>query len=236
MILKNSILFRFFGFFFGCICFITTPTISAQQKDCEEVFSYYYDNFLWGCTEDGGPSSGWGSHLKFAKPYIEFLTQFIHDNQITSVVDLGCGSWEFSQYIDWDGIDYVGVEVVKQLVDLNNEKFATDNIKFIKGDILTMDLPDGALLVCKDVLQHLQDSDIQLFLSRIKKYNHCLITNDIAISIEDNIELTKKNRNSKRRGSNRPLDLTLPPFNVKGDKVLTYPNANHIKQTIYIQN
>jgi SAM-dependent methyltransferase len=210
--------------------------LNAQERDCAEVFSSYYEDRIWGVAEDGDPSSGWGSFPQYAKPYMDYLVNFIQTNQIHSVVDLGCGSWEFSRYIDWSNVNYIGVDAAQSMIELDQMKLGSDNITFIHGDILTMDLPEGELMVCKDVLQHLQNADIATFLSRIGKYRHCLITNDLAISKTDSMELTESNRENRERGENRPLDLTKPPFNVKGSKVLNYPNGDHIKQVLYIRN
>ena len=41
----------------------------------------------------------------------ETYQQFLKDNAIRSVVDAGCGDWEFSQAIDWTGIDYKGARL-----------------------------------------------------------------------------------------------------------------------------
>ncbi|MBI2743042.1 MAG: class I SAM-dependent methyltransferase [Chlamydiales bacterium] len=218
------------------LCFLFFAQASAAEKSCSEAFTSIYSNLEWGVAEDGDPSSGWGSFPVNASAYMEFLTNFIRSNDIHDVVDLGCGTWEFSRYIDWSGVNYVGVDVVEQVVQLNQKKFGAANIHFVQGDILAMSLPAGDLMICKDVLQHLQHADIQTFLKKIKQYKHCLLTNDLAISFTDSVDRTKSNRENEYRGRNRPLDLTKPPFNIKGSKVLSYPIGDHIKQVLYIRN
>jgi SAM-dependent methyltransferase len=69
-----------------------------------EIFDFIYRNDVW----KGG--SGASSHEEATREYREFLTQFMQAAKITSVVDLGCGDWQFSRYIDWSGIDYTGVD------------------------------------------------------------------------------------------------------------------------------
>ena len=207
----------------------------SVEKSCAEAFTSIYDTLGWGTAEDGDPSSGWGSFPVHSMSYMEFIQNFMRDNNIQNVVDLGCGTWEFSRYINWGDVNYVGVDVVQRVVDLNIKKFAKSNITFIQGDILSTNLPDGDLMVCKDVLQHLQNADIILFLERTKKFKHRLITNDLAISFTDSVDLKSNNRENEYRGRNRPLDLTKPPFNQKGVKVLSYPIGDHIKQVLYIR-
>ena len=60
-------------------------------------FTNIYEKELWG----RGKGSGAGSRPKFNAPYISFLENFLRDNNIKSVIDFGCGDWQFSQYIDW---------------------------------------------------------------------------------------------------------------------------------------
>ena len=54
---------------------------------------------------------------KLSDPRIEFVRTFIKENSIQSVVDLGCGDWQFSPYIYHDlGVDYVGYDVVLPVI------------------------------------------------------------------------------------------------------------------------
>lgn len=215
--------------------------ISAEEQSSEETFTDIYENG-WDRYEDGSPSSGWGSLVENVRPYMEFLVEFMNTNQIQSVVDVGCGDWAFSRYIDWGDIDYIGIDVVKSVIERNQQQFIAPNITFIHGDILTMDLPPGDLLICKEVLQHLRNKDIIQFLKKIKKFKHCLITNDIRIG---EAHVGRRNKDIPHRGPNRPLDLSKPPFNAKGVKIFTYTvtkidpelgDCEHDKQVFYIQN
>ena len=55
--------------------------------------------------------------LKPAAPRIEFVRRFIKENSIKSVVDLGCGDWQFSPYIYHDlSVAYVGYDVVLPVI------------------------------------------------------------------------------------------------------------------------
>ena len=61
----------------------------------------------------------WWNHgdLKPAPPRIEFVRRFIKENSIKSVVDLGCGDWQFSPYIYHDlSVAYVGYDVVLPVI------------------------------------------------------------------------------------------------------------------------
>ena len=72
---------------------------------------YKYNLWLFG--------SGTGSLAINNKPYISFLNKFIKENNIKSVIDIGCGDWQISENIDWSNIKYLGIDVVQSVIDKN---------------------------------------------------------------------------------------------------------------------
>jgi SAM-dependent methyltransferase len=206
---------------------------SGKEQDCEAAFTSIYDNEIWGKNIDNTPSSGWGSSMEYMEPYIHFLEEFFQKNRIKSVVDVGCGDWAFSRFIHWDNIDYLGIDVVKSVIERNRQTFTYPNIVFCHGDMLQMPLPTADLMICKEVLQCLTNEDILIFLKKIKIFKHCLITNDLQTP---NSSVYSENNDIYYRGNSRPIDLTKPPFNVKGVEVFRYTIRNHIKHVFYIKN
>ncbi len=196
----------------------------------EEAFSYIYEAKVWGCNSDGEGASGGGSVEETTRQYRKFLQDFFAVYEIRSVVDAGCGDWEFSKLIDWRNIHYVGYDIVDSVIKRNQAKYTSGNIHFIHADAINEDLPSADLLICKDVLQHLSNSDILAFLPQLKKYKYCLITNDV-----DPRTLTSSNPDIQS-GGYRQVDLTKPPFFLMGKKVLTFESAYNRKQVLFIKN
>lgn len=188
----------------------------------EEVFNEIYRNGYW--TENGFSRSG--SEFFVTRPYIEFIQSFLLKCNITTVVDLGCGDWQALRHIDWSGIEYVGYDVVKIVIDRNQMLFAQPSIRFIHADGLEIDLPQADLLICKDVLQHLSNTDVKQLLQQISKYKYCLFTDyiDRQTLSSDNTDISV--------GGYRPIDITMPPFNIKGDKVLFFEGWWCLKQVV----
>src|SRR5262245_4462562 len=87
------------------------PTVS--KASAQQVFTHIYRHGTWGKSESCAGTSGSGSSLRATLIYRAFLQQFIKDNAIRSVVDAGCGDWEFSRTLDWSGIDYKGFDIVE---------------------------------------------------------------------------------------------------------------------------
>ncbi|MEN9343375.1 MAG: hypothetical protein RLZZ453_162 [Chlamydiota bacterium] len=198
-----------------------------SNEDLESVFTNIYQCGGWGWNEEGVGFSGAGSTRLNATHYITFLEQFIKANHIKTVVDAGCGDWTFSKDVQWGDVQYLGVDVVKSVIDANIQKYATDKIRFEHFDMLRYALPAADLLICKDVLMHLSNRDIILFLKSIKQFKHCLFTNNIG----------PENENQDiQRGEFRPLDLTAAPFYLNGVKAFMYSTDHGNKQVLYHGN
>lgn len=220
--------------FFFTLAFQVVGVELTAKEDREKTFTQIYDYGWWGKNTDGKGTSGFGSVVEHVQPYMELIQQFIDQNEITSVVDFGCGDWVLSREINWHGAIYIGVDVVKHVVEKNQKQFSNASTFFVHADGLNISLPKADLLICKDVLQHLSNEDVLLFLSQIHKFKHCIITNDI-----DKDTLTSDNQNIVT-GSGRTLDLTQPPFNIVGEKILTFPcppvgQLDSMKQVLYIR-
>ncbi len=208
----------------------TKPVVHDTAKT-RDAFDEIYRDATWGKNTEGVGHSGTGSTAHATLLYRTFLQQFLTDRKITSVVDAGCGDWEFSQMLDWTGIDYKGYDIVESVVKANTERFAKPNIQFFHADIVETELPAADLLISKHVLQHLPNSAVEKFLRQLRKYRHVLLINGV-----DPRTLSGNNMDIGP-GGYRLLDVTQPPFNVEGIKVLTYQDsAKAMHQVLYIFN
>ena len=170
----------------------------VDPKVLTASFERRYDSGSWG------KGSGSGSLYTNNIDYMAFVAKFLSQNGIKSVVDLGCGDWQFSQYINWNGISYLGIDAVPGLIERNSKQFGSDTVRFeVFTDFLS--IPESDLLICKDVLQHWPNSLIEKFLLVVpKKFRYMLITND---------EEPFHNQNSEINiGEWRSLDLRKSPF------------------------
>jgi 2-polyprenyl-3-methyl-5-hydroxy-6-metoxy-1,4-benzoquinol methylase len=164
-----------------------------------EVFSKIYKEDLW----HGG--SGAGSKLENVKEYIDILQKYIDKPEVKTVLDLGCGDWQFSKFLDLSSVSYLGVDVVESVIESNSTSYSASNIKFISRDITTYEVPKADLIICKDVLQHLSNKDVVTILVKIiTSSKFSLITNDFMPENTENKDINN--------GDYRSLDLTLSPF------------------------
>jgi SAM-dependent methyltransferase len=178
-------------------------SIAASQ-----VFQAIYRERQWG------RGSGPGSAPSNTVEYRAFIERFIKANGIRTVTDLGCGDWQFSYLIDWSGIEYLGLDVVPEIIAENCRRFSVPNIKF--EELKTIDaLPVGDLLISKEVLQHLPNQLIIEYLAVIRrKYRFALFTNSTEPKALANQDISI--------GGYRPLRLQEIPFDINGAVVFNY--------------
>jgi len=113
------------------------------------IFSDIYQNNVWGC------GSGDGSTADYTVPYRQFLSKWLHDNKIETVLDIGCGDWQSTCLIDWNGIKYTGIDCVPSLIENHKEKYGSNTISFALKDILSQPLQKSYdVIILKDVIQH----------------------------------------------------------------------------------
>lgn len=156
------------------------------------------------------------------------LQKLLKEKQITSVVDLACGDWQFSRMLNWSKIHYIGIDA-PSIVERNNKLYGTPLIEFVNLDAIKDNLPAADLLICKDVLQHLSDSDIHALIPKFSQFRYCLLTNDYSPMIEVNYPY-------EIQGGYRKLDLTKPPFNLVGEVLLEYKCERLTKRVLLITN
>jgi SAM-dependent methyltransferase len=171
-------------------------------------FEEIYRRNLWGF------SSGHGSLPSVTKGYRKFVENFIRNNSVKSVLDFGCGDWQFSRFIDFSNVDYVGVDVVPSLIQENSRKFSKENIKFFLSPVRFSELLTTDLLIVKDVLQHFSNNEVFAFISILGKYKYALITNCVLPEEELNKPI--------KSGEFRPLDLRKPPFSLNLKEVYSF--------------
>lgn len=165
-----------------------------------EAFEQVYRDERWGF------GSGHGSLPHATRRYRRFIEEFLVANRVSSVLDYGCGDWQFSRLIDWQGARYYGVDVVSEVIAEDNRRYARPGVEFMIAPDDAAELPEADLLICKDVLQHLPNEYVHRFLETVApRFPMSLIVNDSAYYPHE------LNRDI-RPGDWRPLDVRSAPF------------------------
>ena len=184
--------------------------ISFMSK--EDKFLYIYKTEYWK-GEGNGSLSGGGSNEVSTNIFISELRDFIIESKVTSLVDIPCGDWKWMSKVDLNNVNYIGCDVVPDLIKSNNKIFKKPNVNFLVKDLIKEDLPQSDLILVRDLLVHLDDSDIVKCLCNIKKTNYKYI----GITNYPNLEENKKRLlgDYLRFGDKwRAINLTKEPYNL----------------------
>jgi 2-polyprenyl-3-methyl-5-hydroxy-6-metoxy-1,4-benzoquinol methylase len=146
-----------------------------------ETFQNIYRTKAWG--DNGEPfCSGGGSRGPVFDKYCTFVTSFIHDHHVQSIVDLGCGDFSVGkQIVEASGACYTGIDVVPELIEHHKSTVQHRGVRFQCADITNDPLPAADLCLVRQVLQHLSNGEIVRVLANLRNFSRILISEDVPV-------------------------------------------------------
>jgi len=178
----------------------------------KRVFTEIYEKDLFNArinNENNVSRSGSGSDLEQTREIIAQLPALLKEYDIKSILDVPCGDFYWMRYIDLTGIDYTGGDIVSQIVLQNNKTYGAQNIRFKEIDVVNDQLPKVDLVICRDLLVHLKNDQVNAALANIRKSGSKYLLTTSFKNTTENIE-------NQIIGFWRPINLELPPFNMTG--------------------
>ena len=192
------------------------------------VFQQAYREARWG-GEGAGFHSGPGSLGLAAERYASCINDFIARHDIRSVVDLGCGDFRVASRIANDRIDYTGIDVVDELVDQNNRRFASERIRFACLDITQDPLPQADLCLIREVLQHLSNHEISQVLKAVKQYRYVIYSDYQPAGLSDFVPNRDiPHGHDTRLWKNSAVCLDQPPFSRNVELLLEVASSEQL--------
>lgn len=176
------------------------------MTEVQRIFTDIYERKQWG------DSSGGGSGPEARRPWAACVSGFIAAMQPRLVISLGCGDGWGDAEIELGSSDYIGVDVVRSVVDDARHTHGSIQRSFRQvtgksGAIASND----ALVICKEVTQHLSYADIAKLLDGLEcPILHCSAGAD-RLNICD-IET----------GAFRGVSLALPPFRINAKSLFRW--------------
>ena len=177
-----------------------------RKRDMKDIFSQIYAKGIWvGQNGHGSSLSGAGSTKEATAGLVVQLSTFLKDVGCRQLVDIGCGDFNWMRNVEGD-FDYLGIDVVPQVIDMNNAEFANERRRFICMDATQNAIQPGDVAVCREVLFHLSFLNGLQLLRNIKaaEFKYILLTSDSNVWFNSDI----------RNGDYRPINLSKSPFSL----------------------
>jgi len=186
----------------------------------EEVFSKVYETGVWGKSIDPSQPffSGAGSRdSAVLSAYVAAVQDFLKTfDKRPNVVDLGCGDFFVGSKIRPFCAKYTACDIVPKLIEFNKRNFKNLDVEFRILDLVTDELPDGDIVIIRQVLQHLSNEQILLALPKISsKYRYLILTEHLPTkrNFQHNLDMPAGPGIRARMESG--IVLTSQPFNLK---------------------
>src|SRR5215216_1462982 len=178
------------------------PNGLRKCSTMESLFSNVYRHNLW---LDAESVSGPGSRLGETAQIRRELPLLLKTLQARSLLDAPCGDFHWMQHVELGIEEYIGADIVRDLIGRHQQEFGNHGRKFIAIDITADELPQVDVILCRDCLSHLSYEDAFKALRNFKMSGSRYLLTTTYTRREINVDIAT--------GGWRPLDLQLQPFN-----------------------
>ncbi|CCG56895.1 glycosyl transferase family 2 [Brachyspira pilosicoli WesB] len=187
---------------------MTTLNMDITSYDIKKQFGLMYEKCLCGGKIEGESKSGGGSSIEITTILRTKLIDIINRYNIKTFLDAPCGDmyWikELFPYIE----NYIGVDIVPDVIKENKSKFAhISNVNLKNLDLMKDDLDKVDLVFCRDCIQHLSNIQTQ------KIINNIIRSGSKYLLISSHSNESNYNRDKNEYIVAKALNLEKPPFN-----------------------
>ena len=206
------------------------------MNNLKDLFTSTYVEKKWN---EGGSISGVGSSLQYTEHIRGIVLDVINQNNIQTIWDCSCGDWNWMKEIKDELPNYIGNDIVSELVELNTKEYGSDNIKFQCGDMLEelKKLEDGSidLIICRHTLEHL---DTEYSVNVVKEINRVGKWAIISSINTTNTQLTPNGitARSVNLEKNEYYTILGDPFKRYWDSMGEPPTENSFNMNLYYLN
>jgi len=155
---------------------------------------------------------GSGSYIQNTKETISWIQDMLKLTKTKSILDLGCGDWNWMKEVNLEGIHYTGIDLDEEFIEENKEKYPQHT--FLVADALKGKYPTVDLVICRDLLLHLKDEDIAKILEKIinSKSIYFMTSSHMGGANRDFSNREKKKVYTRRKRPSRRVNLLIPPW------------------------
>lgn len=132
------------------------------------------------------------------------LPAWLSELNAKTLLDLPCGDFNWLQHVELGVEHYIGADIVQELIDVNQRRYASPQRRFVRLDICRSDLPQADVILCRDCLVHFSERAV---LDALRN----LIRSRSTYLITTTFPNVRHNRNIVT-GYWQPINLQRPPY------------------------
>jgi hypothetical protein len=191
-------------------------TSKFKKMSSKEIFTEIYNTNHWKSIES---ISGSGSEFTQTESFIKDLEKLLNDLKIRSLLDIPCGDFNWMQKVNLSQIDYIGADIVEELIVSNIDKFKERNdLEFKVIDLISGTLPTTDIIIIRDCLVHLSYENILKAIQNIKSSGCKYLLTTTFTNHQSNYDIVT--------GDWRPLNLQEHPFNFSNPILVINENCS----------
>ena len=175
---------------------------TGKHFTTKETFVEIYQSNHWRGKES---VSGSGSANNQTKEISRQIPKLVKEFGMTKFLDIPCGDFNWLSKVDMGLEEYVGGDIIEEIINDNQKKFAKEKLKFLHIDLIHDSLPAADVLFCRDCLVHLSFKHIKEALVNLKRSHIRYLLTTSFSACQENIDIVT--------GDWRILNLEKAPFN-----------------------
>jgi len=164
--------------------------------------------------------SGEGSNMIQTSIIRREIPLLLKELKIKFLIDAPCGDFFWMREVELPVERYLGVDIVKEIVENNQNKFGNKQIKFMDLNIIKDVIPMADMILCRDCLVHLSFKQGIKVIKNFKKSGskYLLITTFV----------NRLSNNELGKGLWRTINIEKPPFNFPNPIKIINENCTEI--------
>jgi len=130
------------------------------------IFSKLYQ---YRKKQKGETVSGPGSTKEQTQVVVKIVSSVIDQYNVNKILDIPCGDFNWMKFVDIGNANYLGADIVEELIEINRKRFSSENHAFKMMNLLKDSLPAVDLILCRDCLVHFSNKHISMAVQNIKR-------------------------------------------------------------------
>jgi hypothetical protein len=175
---------------------------SLTAPSLEIIFTEIYHNNAWNDPES---ASGRGSTVARTDVVRTSLPTLLRELQTKTLLDAACGDFNWIRCVEIGDIKYIGVDVVRAIIERNSDLYGQAERTFASLDITRDNLPHADVILCRDCFIHLSFARIKQSLAHFKKSGAKYLLCTTHTAVAENVDCPD--------GGWRSVNLEIAPFN-----------------------